>query len=107
MSPDGTQHVSSYVASNGTVLTASCDGLTIRPTGDNDVFPPVSGNGAPGGFHISMDVPGEGTLEVDVTHKLLEYVDYGTVYRWVGTLNGGFGNGTEWTGPALYEQFTF
>jgi hypothetical protein len=107
MSPDGTEQTSSYVTLGGRILTASCGGIIVRPTGANNVFPPVSGNDAPGGFHISVNVEGQGTLEVDVTHKVVLTTDPGTVYRWTGSLSGGFGNGTNWTGPALYEQFTF
>ena len=107
MSHDGSEHISSYVSLNGEALTTSCSGLTVLPTGDNSAFPPVNGGGVPGGFHVTMDVEGEGTLEVDVTHKLQITDDPGMVYRWIGSLSGGFGNGTVWTGPALYEQFTF
>ena len=63
--------------------------------------------GPPGGYHVSMEIKGEGMLEFDIAHKLLLTEAFGLEYRWVGTLNGGFGNGTMWTGQALYEQFTF
>lgn len=92
---------------NGQVVQSSCSGLSVRATGNNTAFPPVSGDGAPGGYHISMEVEGEGTLEVEVTHKSLISVQPGTSFRWTGSVTGGFGNGTNYTGPALYEQFTF
>ena len=107
VSPDGSEHVSSYVARDGQILTASCSGITVRPTGANSTWPPMHGSGTPGGFHISANVEGEGALEIDVTHKTLIAADPGTLYRWVGSVSGGFGNDTQWSGPALYEQFTF
>lgn len=107
VAPDGSEHVSSYVARDGEILTASCSEITVRATGANSTWPPVHGGGPPTGFHISADVEGEGMLEIDVTHKTLISVDPGTLYRWVGSVSGGFGDGTEWSGPALYEQFTF
>lgn len=104
--PDGTQETGGYVARDGQVLTASCNGVTVRPTGANDVFPPAVGDSPPGGFHISAEIEGDGTLEVDVTHHNIVLSLTGAYYRWTGTLSGGFGKGTNWTGPALYEQLT-
>ncbi|EKM52086.1 uncharacterized protein PHACADRAFT_128256 [Phanerochaete carnosa HHB-10118-sp] len=108
ISPDGSEHVSSYVSRNSEVLTASCSNMTVRATGANSTWPPVRGTGAPGGFHISASVEGEGQLEIDVKHKTLLTADPDvTIYRWTGSVSGGFGNGTTWTGPALYEMFAF
>ena len=105
VSPDGTEHTSSYVAINGELLTASCGGITVRPTGGNSTWPPIADGGEPGGFHISTNVTGFGLLEVDVTHKTPITSEPPALYRWIGTVSGGFGNDTTWSGPALYEQF--
>lgn len=104
---DGKEYVSSYVSRNGLVLTSSCSGLAVRATGNNTTFPPVSSTEAPAGFHISIDMPGHGVLQVDVAHKRVIYDQLPISMRWIGTIHGGFGNGTILTGPASYEQFTF
>ncbi|KAJ3551129.1 hypothetical protein NM688_g4909 [Phlebia brevispora] len=107
IAPDGSEYVSNYAAKGGEVVTASCGGLTVRPTGANATYPPTPTSPAPEGFHIEQDIEGEGTLVVDVQNiRLITYVP-DTAYRWFGNVTGGFGNGTQWTGAALYEAFAF
>ncbi|EKM52038.1 uncharacterized protein PHACADRAFT_262489 [Phanerochaete carnosa HHB-10118-sp] len=104
VSPDGSEHVSSYISRNGEVLTASCSGMAVSMTGTDNNFPPAQ----PAGFHISARVEGEGQLEVDVMHKTVLTADPDVAtYRWIGSVSGGFVNGTTWSGPALYEAFAF
>ncbi|GJE91670.1 hypothetical protein PsYK624_078200 [Phanerochaete sordida] len=108
IAPDGSEHVSSYVTRQGQVLTMACANMTVRATGANSEWPPVHGGGEPGGFHISAFVEGSGTLEIDVVHKLRLSADPAvTMYRWIGNVSGGFGNGIKWNGSALYEAFAF
>ncbi|EKM52035.1 uncharacterized protein PHACADRAFT_150957 [Phanerochaete carnosa HHB-10118-sp] len=111
ISPDGSEHVSSYISRKGKVLAASCSNMTVRPTGANSVFPPVFGSGPPGGFHISAYVEGEGQLELDVNHTTLILGDSNiTMYRWSGMVRGGFKDdrhGITLDGPAMYELFAF
>ena len=81
--------------------------MTIRPVGNNATYPPNPSTPLPGGFHIEADVPGAGTLTLDVTNtRIISYVS-GTLGRWIGSVTGGFENKTQYTGAALYEMFTF
>ena len=107
VAPDGTELVSSYIARDGEVLASSCGDMTVRPMGQDVVFPPTPGSPMPSGFMIDAKVQGEGTLRVNVTHRQIVSEDAGTSWRWIGEVSGGFGNGTTWDGVALYEQFNF
>ncbi|KAJ3551131.1 hypothetical protein NM688_g4907 [Phlebia brevispora] len=109
VAPDGTELVSTYLSRDNKVISSTCDGATVRPVGDGAVFPPtpVSSMSEPQGFNITAEVEGEGTLIMQITHKKVLSATPGTTWRWIGQASGGFGNGTTWDGPALYEQFTF
>lgn len=61
----------------------------------------------PEAFNIIAQVEGEGILTMLVTHKQVISEQNGTLWRWIGEVTGGFGNGTTWQGAALYEQFNF
>ncbi|KAJ6479178.1 hypothetical protein DFH09DRAFT_1153658 [Mycena vulgaris] len=66
---DGTEHVSAYAAKDGKIIAASCapTSLRVRPTGQNATYPPVRSTGNPSGYHITLDLAREGTLEMDVS----------------------------------------
>ncbi|KAK4546232.1 hypothetical protein LTR36_002369 [Oleoguttula mirabilis] len=104
----GAEYFSSYVAKDGKILTGSCSNGTVivRPWGGEDAYPPPATAANPDGFIVTFaDVEGK-ELVVNVTSALaavaLEYV----YDRWIGTLAGGFADGTgNWTGVAQYEEF--
>lgn len=104
---DGVEYLSAYVALNGVIITTSCSGIKVRPTGSNDQYPPLVSSGAPEGYEMTIDLGGgQGTLVVHITTTttLAEYVLY---QRWAGNMTGGVTGGPTYTGPALYEQFAF
>jgi hypothetical protein len=104
---DGVEYLSAYVALNGVIITTSCSGIQVRPTGHNNQYPPLATSGSPAGFHITIDLGGgQGTLVADVTTTttLAETLLY---QRWAGNMTGGVTGGPTYTGPALYEEFAF
>jgi hypothetical protein len=98
--------VSSYAAINGNIITASCTGIKVRPTGENSQYPPVITSGNPQGFHIELDLGSDGILEVNVTTNVV-LADALLYTRWSGTMVGGVKGGSVYTGVALYEEFKF
>lgn len=114
---DGAEYHSAYAAQHGKIVAASCapTSIKVRPTGENSTYPPVLSTGNPSGYHITLDLPGAGALEMDVTvtgiavdNVLSEYT------RALGTITGrvvavgGHGNGhaeTVLEGKVLLEQF--
>lgn len=103
---NGSEYVSSYVAVNGSIITASCSGIKVRPIGKNSQYPPVITSGDPQGFHIDLNLGSEGILEVDVTSNVV-LADAILYTRWSGTMSGGVKGGTVYAGVALYEEFKF
>jgi len=103
---DGSEYVSSYAAVNRSIITASCSGIKVRPTGENSQYPPVVTSGNPQGFHIDLDLGSEGILEVNVTSDVV-LADAILYTRWAGTMSGGVKGGTVYSGVALYEEFKF
>lgn len=81
--------------------------MTVRPTGGNDAWPPSPSEGEPGGFSVNAVIKGQGTLQIDVKHTYVLSNEPGILWRWIGSVYGGFTGETKWTGSALYEQFTF
>ncbi|THG98946.1 hypothetical protein EW026_g3325 [Hermanssonia centrifuga] len=109
IAPDGTEKPSSYVSSDGTLISSTCDlAGSVRPTGVNATFPPTSQSAPASGFRVIIpSQDGEG-LTFNITHKEVIYDSPGQAVRWIGSVSGGFNNGTVWdSGIALYEQFTF
>ena len=107
MSPEGTELVSGYLSRDKNIVAMTCSGMTVRPTGDSAVFPPIIGAPMPEGFNITAMIEGEGVLSVQVTHKQIISEGLGAVFRWIGEVSGGFDGGDNYNGAALYEQFTF
>lgn len=109
MDSTGTEHFSSYVAKDGHILSASCtngSSVVVRPWGGEDAYPPPPVDADPDGFILKFaDVQGK-EMVVNVTNVVAS-VDYLNIYdRWVGTLEGGFTDGSgNLTGVAQYEEF--
>lgn len=103
---NGSEYISGYAAVNGSIVTASCSGIKVRPTGANSQYPPVITSGNPQGFHIDLDLGSEGVLEVNVTSDVT-IADAILYTRWSGTLSGGVKGGPVYKGVALYEEFKF
>ncbi|KAJ7826042.1 hypothetical protein B0H14DRAFT_2596124 [Mycena olivaceomarginata] len=66
---NGTEYVSAYASESGAIVSASCapNALRARPTGDNDTYPPHRSTGDPSGYHVTLDLGGNGTLVVDAS----------------------------------------
>lgn len=106
LAKDGQEYVSSYAARDGKIITASCSGIKVRPTGHNSQYPPVVTSGNPQGFHIDLDLGSEGILSVDVESNVV-IADAFLYTRWTGNMKGGVPGGPTYTGTALYEEFKF
>jgi hypothetical protein len=91
---------------DGQIITASCSGIKVRPTGHNSQYPPVVTSGNPQGFHIDLDLGSEGMLEVDIETNIV-LADAFLYSRWSGNMTGGIQGGLKYTGVALYEEFKF
>lgn len=101
----GIEHVSSYVACDGRIVTATCSGISVRPTGTNDTYPPTHTAGDPSGFYIEVDLGAKGVLQVNVTATVLTVDVEGLYLRWTGTMEGGVKGGKLLSGVALWEEF--
>ncbi|KAJ7268398.1 hypothetical protein C8J57DRAFT_1325054 [Mycena rebaudengoi] len=68
LGPDGLEYVSAYAAKAGKIVIASCDAgsIRVRPVGRNTAYPPTISSERPDGYHITLDLPGDGVLEMDV-----------------------------------------
>jgi hypothetical protein len=94
------------VSHEGQILSTSCSGLRVRPVGQDATYPPTTKTGNPGGFTLSMPVPGKGALEMQAMQGQVVLDAPGVSVRWIGPINGTLG-GQTLEGVALYEQFTF
>ncbi|KAI0340663.1 hypothetical protein BDW22DRAFT_1360088 [Trametopsis cervina] len=105
---DGTEGTSGYLAENSTILSSSCAGVTVRPTGKGAVHPPTPATPLPSGFSVSLEVPGRGSFELSAKNINVIAQQDGVYTRWLGKLSGGFVDENEsYEGIAHYEQFTF
>jgi hypothetical protein len=105
--PNGTEYVSGYAAKDGKIITTTCSGVKVRPTGKGSEYPPKITSGLPQGYHLDMDLGDAGILSVDITtdQSIADAILY---ERWIGTLKGGIVGGEIYSGGrALYEQFRF
>jgi len=98
----GTEYQSGYVGMNGTIVSASCGTMSVRPRGENSTYPPIPG-AEPSGFHIVYDMGDQGILDVNVTNY--ENVAYQPPQyaRWVGKTVGGIRGQEVYEGVGLYE----
>ncbi|GJE99301.1 hypothetical protein PsYK624_155540 [Phanerochaete sordida] len=102
----GAEGVSAFVSQNGQVVAAACSGLQVRPVGGDATYPPTTQTGTPDGFTLSFDVPGQGTLEMEVPSGEIILQTVGESTRWIGEFTGTLA-GQSLSGVGLYEQFTF
>ncbi|KAJ7154160.1 hypothetical protein C8R46DRAFT_1297866 [Mycena filopes] len=108
---DGTEYVSGYAARDGAIVAATCKpgSIRVRPTGQNDTYPPTLSTGSPSGYHITFDLAEAGTLEMDI--GVIELLVNGAQYlRSVGNISGvvlpvNGSSGDTMHGTALYEEF--
>lgn len=103
LSPEGDEYVSGYVATDGEILFAANNSVTVRPTGANDTYPPKAGD-VPNSYHIVFEMGDVGVMEFDVAGTLF-YDEGGFYERWVASLTGGIVGQQNYTGTALLEQF--
>ncbi|KAK5113916.1 hypothetical protein LTR85_010449 [Meristemomyces frigidus] len=104
----GKEYFSSYVAKAGKILSGSCSNgsVIVRPWGGEDTYPPPMTTATPDGFIVTYgNVEGK-EMVVNVTTATAA-VEFSYVYdRWIGTLAGGFTDGSgNYTGVAQYEEF--
>ncbi|KAJ7171251.1 hypothetical protein C8R46DRAFT_1216831 [Mycena filopes] len=86
---DGTEYVSGYAARDGALVAATCEpgSIRVRPTGQNDTYPPTMSTGSPSGYHITFDLAEAGTLEMDISVVELLF-DSAQYLRSVGNISG-------------------
>ncbi|KAI9730732.1 MAG: hypothetical protein M1834_005701 [Cirrosporium novae-zelandiae] len=102
---NGTEYTSGYVSKGGKVLSHSCHGVKVRPTGNNSTYPPTLESPMPSGYHVEIYLGRKGKLEVDVSLvNLLLDVD-GLYTRWAGSLSGGIKRKKKFKGTSICEQF--
>ncbi|KAJ7445626.1 hypothetical protein FB451DRAFT_1005018, partial [Mycena latifolia] len=88
---DGKEHVSAYAAKHGRIVAASCapGSIRVRPAGANATYPPLRGTGNPSGYRIALELPGAGTLKMNVSVTGILVDDAFSEYtRAVATLKG-------------------
>jgi hypothetical protein len=98
----GTTTSSSYVSKRGKWHSAQCGNIIVRPTGQNDTYPPTPTSGAPSGFNMTIDLGYEGILVAEVVNDL-RIVDLPFYRRNTGRITGSL-CGKEYEGAALYEE---
>ncbi|KAL4880534.1 hypothetical protein BJY04DRAFT_219005 [Aspergillus karnatakaensis] len=101
-SPDGGPTSTDH--SDAEVLLASCSDILIRPYGANSSYPPDTTTGAPSGYQIQVEVPGEGLLEI-VAERVYTQVDFDFYRRFTGVLRGRLDGVELGEGVGLWEQF--
>ncbi|KAJ6454452.1 hypothetical protein C8R47DRAFT_997241 [Mycena vitilis] len=108
---NGTEYVSAYASKDDSILVASCqpDSIRVRPSGQNSTYPPLSSTGPPSGYHITLDLGREGSLELNMTVEA-QIAAIPPIYtRSTGRITGGLTTAgravKEMTGVALFEQF--
>ncbi|KAJ7268380.1 hypothetical protein C8J57DRAFT_1181335 [Mycena rebaudengoi] len=110
---DGLEYVSAYAAKAGKIVVASCGAksIRVRPVGRNSTYPPTISSKRPDGYHITLGLPGDGVLEMDVAVAAPIVVGVPIYARSVGRTSGfitcaGEGTKSLAAGVALFEQFT-
>ncbi|KAL3469590.1 hypothetical protein BJX99DRAFT_265053 [Aspergillus californicus] len=104
LTPSGANHLTSYVAQNGEILTAECSGIRVRPYGENSTYPPTTTTGSPTGFHLEVNIP-EGLLELQA-ETIYVTVASSFYHRFTGRFTGSLNGVPLQDGIALWEQFT-
>ena len=84
---------------------AECRGITVRPFGANDTFPPRKGDGDPDGFRIVVELQDEGTLKATITAEMVLVSAPGLFTRWISKAVGGIEGGEQFEAPAMNEEF--
>ncbi|KIY53782.1 hypothetical protein FISHEDRAFT_32652 [Fistulina hepatica ATCC 64428] len=102
---DGNEYTSGYVAQDGEILGINCSGVSVRPTGDNSTYPPLSSTGNPSGYAIQIDLGTIGIFEAALTPENI-LLDTDVYRRFTGPLVGGFQGSTTYNGTSLLEQFS-
>ncbi|KAF7364506.1 hypothetical protein MVEN_00319300 [Mycena venus] len=66
---NGTEYVSAYASKDDSILVASCEpgSIRVRPTGQDSTYPPHISTGDPSGYHITLDLGIESSLELNVS----------------------------------------
>ncbi|KAL3479257.1 hypothetical protein BJX99DRAFT_255781 [Aspergillus californicus] len=105
----GEESVSAYVTKgtellNTEIIASQCEGLHVRPYGENSAYPPDTTTGAPGGFHMRIDTP-EGLFEIQA-ERVYVTVDFNFYRRFTGIFTGTLDGVELDAGGALWEQFS-
>ncbi|KAL5336031.1 hypothetical protein BJX70DRAFT_373667 [Aspergillus crustosus] len=107
LTPERENFVSAYVTRDNEILVSQCSGITVRPYGENDRYPPLISTGPPDGFVVNITLP-EGELGFTAATKHVIAGGRGGLRytRWSGTLEGVV-DGEVLAGEAMFEQFNF
>lgn len=88
LTPSKDEHASGYVAYQGQILHAECNGMKMRLAGSNIHFPPQGGDSLPEGFIINSKL---GTLKTELASNLATLAKPGN-RRWIRAVNGIIGD---------------
>ncbi|KAL2869747.1 uncharacterized protein BJX67DRAFT_391755 [Aspergillus lucknowensis] len=99
-------YVSAYLSRDNEVIVSQCSGISVRPYGENDTYPPLISTGPPTGFDVKISLPEGGIFAFSAATKhIIAGGEEGFPYtRWSGTLRGDI-EGEEVIGQAVLEQF--
>ncbi|KAJ0419576.1 hypothetical protein BJY00DRAFT_313958 [Aspergillus carlsbadensis] len=103
LTPDGVNTLSAYVARDGEILVAGCEGIRARPYGANSTYPPRLNSGRPTGFTVDIDTPeGQLALRTETVYLTFEGLPF---RQWSGFLTGTLNGEVLPQGVALWQQF--
>jgi hypothetical protein len=97
LAADNTEHTGGHVAVNDEILTTSCaPGETIvRPTGQNNTYPPTLTSGEQSGFALAFSLGGCRQLDVNITVVKRLTNPSGHYYRCAGNLTASLDAGKD------------
>lgn len=103
----GNEHVTGYVADQGTPIMASCKfgAVSVRPQGDGAQYPPDSQHADFASLHIEMTTE-DGLLVADVVPMGTNLAVPGLYQLNFGSIKGGLEGEQVYEGIAEFEEFT-
>ncbi|KAL4957742.1 hypothetical protein BDW69DRAFT_155514 [Aspergillus filifer] len=104
LTPEGEESVSAYVVKGTDVIVSQCEGIHIRPYGENSEYPPLRTSGNPTGYRMNVTTP-EGLMELQA-ERIYVTVNFDFYRRFTGTYTGTLNGEPLPDGVALWEQFS-
>ncbi|KAL3483846.1 hypothetical protein BJX62DRAFT_249091 [Aspergillus germanicus] len=108
LTPQMDNYISAYVSRDNKVIAAQCQGIQVRPYGENSAYPPLLSTGLPTGYNITIALPSDDGRIFAFSATGEHFISGGPgrhIYtRWSGSLEGNV-DGEQLTGEAIFEQF--